>query len=99
MIEKNINKDGIIDQTIRAGMESIDFLTNDILNCLEKNKFNINNKLIAAGGTAKPSLLQFVTNITKNHMHVAKLKDKTDYGVLKIFVNKLGQTSKRKLNE
>ena len=80
-------------------MESIGFLTNDILSCLKKNKFNINPEVVVAGGAAKPSLLQFIANVTGKHIHLTKLKDKTAYGVLKILLNQLGQTSNTKLNE
>ena len=80
-------------------MESIGLLTNDILNCLKKNKFNVDNDLIVAGGAAKPSLLQFIADVTGKHIHLTKLKDKTAYGVLKILLNQLGQTSNVKLNE
>ena len=94
-----INLDSNINQTIRAAMESIGLLTNDILNCLKKNKFNVDNDLIVAGGAAKPSLLQFIADVTGKHIHLTKLKDKTAYGVLKILLNQLGQTSNVKLNE
>ena len=94
-----IDLDGNINQTIRAAMESIGLLTNDILSCLKKNKFNIDNELIVAGGSAKPSLLQFIADVTEKHVHLTKLKDKTAYGVLKILLNQVGRVSNIKLNE
>ena len=95
----SINLDCNINQTIRAAMESIGLLTNDILSCLKKNKFNIDNELIVAGGSAKPSLIQFIADVTEKHVHLTKLKDKTAYGVLKILLNQVGRVSNIKLNE
>ena len=43
-----IDLDNNINQTIRAAMESIGLLTNDILDCLKI--FNVNNNLIVSGG-------------------------------------------------
>ncbi|MFL3005021.1 MAG: FGGY family carbohydrate kinase [Candidatus Neomarinimicrobiota bacterium] len=94
-----IDLDGNINQTIRAAMESIGFLTYDILSFFKKNKFSASNDLIVSGGAARPSLLQFIANITRKNMHLTKIKDKTAYGVLKILSNQLDQTSKIRLNE
>ena len=95
----SINLNGNIDQTIRAAMETIGLLTNDILNHLKKNKFKIKKDLMVSGGAAKPSLLQFVADVTRKNIHLTKLKDRTAYGVLKILLNKLSQTSTDYLNE
>ena len=94
-----IDLDGNINQTIRAAMESIGFLTYDILSFFKKNKFSVSNDLIVSGGAARPSLLQFIADITRKNIHLTKLKDKTAYGVLKILSNQLDQTSKIRLNE
>ena len=97
--DKLIDLDNNINQTVRAAMESIGLLTNDILDCLKKNKFNINNNLIVSGGAAKSSLLQFIADVTEKRIYLTKLKDKTAYGVLKVLLNHLGQESNENLNE
>ena len=94
-----IDLNGNINQTIRAAMESIGFLTYDILSFFKKNKFSISNDLIVSGGAARPSLLQFIADTTRKNIHLTKLKDKTAYGVLKILSNQLNQTTKVRLNE
>ncbi|MAI85962.1 MAG: hypothetical protein CMF99_02095 [Candidatus Marinimicrobia bacterium] len=94
-----IDLDDDMNQTIRAAMESIGFLTYDILSFFKKNKFNVSNDLIVSGGAARPSLLQFIADITRKNIQLTKLKDKTAYGVLKILSNQFDQTSKVRLNE
>ena len=80
-------------------MESIGFLTYDILSFFKKNKFNVSNDLIVSGGAARSSLLQFIADTTRKNIHLTKVKDKTAYGVLKILSNQFDQTSKVRLNE
>ena len=94
-----IDLDGNINQTIRAAMESIGFLTYDILSFFKKNKFSVSNDLIVSGGAARPSLLQFIADITRKNIHLMNIKDKTAYGVLKILSNQLDQTSKVRSDE
>ena len=71
-------------QIIRAGMESIGFLTNDILNCFKKNKIILPKKLTVSGGGARSSLLQFIANITGFEIYLSTIKDRTALGVFKI---------------
>jgi len=71
-------------QIIRAGMESIGFLTNDILNCFKRNKIILPKMLTISGGGAHSTLLQFIANITGFEIYLSKIKDRTALGVFKI---------------
>ena len=82
----NINKNND-DEIIRAGMESIGFLTNDIINIINNRPKNING-IIASGGGARSSLLHFIADITKQHIISPEMKDKTAFGVFKILSGK-----------
>ena len=69
-------------EIIRAGMESIGFLVNDILNTMN---MNLTDKMVpASGGGAKKPLLQFISDITGKSIGHSSMKDRTAYGVYKI---------------
>lgn len=79
-----LNKDSDKNEIVRAGMESIGFLVNDILGCLSpiiKSKPNI---LTAAGGGARNPLLQFIADLTGLPVGHSAMKDRTAYGVYKL---------------
>ena len=78
-INKN-NKNEII----RAGMESIGFLVNDIIKMLTKSilmKFPI---ITASGGGSRDSLLQFISDLSGQIIRRPKIRDKTALGVYRI---------------
>ena len=71
-------------QIIRAGMESIGFLFNDILNCFKDSEMKIPESLIASGGAARPALLQFLSSLIELEVCYFDMKDRTAIGVYKI---------------
>ena len=78
-INKN-NKNEII----RAGMESIGFLVNDIIKMLTKS-ISMNFPIItASGGGSRDSLLQFISDLTGQIIRRPKIRDKTALGVYRI---------------
>ena len=74
-------------QIIRAGMESIGFLFNDILNCFSQSGVELPKSINASGGAARPVLLQFISNLTSLEICYSDLKDRTAVGVFKILSN------------
>ena len=69
------------DEIIRAGMESIAFLINDIYRCLI---LAINQKpkiIYFSGGAARHPLLQFISDIIDIPIGYSSMKDRTAYGV------------------
>ena len=79
-----LDKDSDQNEIIRAGMESIGFLVNDILECLSLNIKNKPDFLTAAGGGARQPLLQFIANLTGIPVGHSAMKDRTAYGVYKL---------------
>ena len=73
---------------IRAGMESIGFLVNDILDKIKPTVPSFPNNLNASGGGAKPPLLQFIADLTNLQVNHSKMKDRTAFGVFKILNSK-----------
>ncbi|MDE0587973.1 MAG: FGGY family carbohydrate kinase [Candidatus Marinimicrobia bacterium] len=68
-------------EIIRAGMESIGFLVNDIWN-LVKTHLNIMPKsVMASGGGARNPLLQFISDLTGLTVTHSIMKDRTALGV------------------
>ena len=65
-------------------MESIGYLMNDILNCLQSAGMKIPKTLTASGGAARPVLLQFISSLTKIKIGYYDVKDRTAIGVYKI---------------
>ena len=74
-------------QIIRAGMESIGFLFNDILNCFSESGIELPKTVNASGGAARPVLLQFISSLTNLEICYSDLKDRTAIGVFKILSN------------
>jgi glycerol kinase len=78
-INKNNNN-----EIIRAAMESIGFLVNDIINMLASSismKFPI---ITASGGGSRGSLLQFISDLSGQIIRRPKIRDKTALGVYRI---------------
>tara|TARA_B100000214_G_C23974296_1_gene631891 strand:- start:9467 stop:10876 length:1410 start_codon:yes stop_codon:yes gene_type:complete len=71
-------------EIIRAAMESIGFLVNDILNCIKTAGLDLPATLTASGGGARSSLLQFIATITGKTISHSMTKDKTAFGIYKI---------------
>ena len=65
-------------------MESIGFLTNDILNCIASEGIKLPKTLTASGGGAKSTLLQFIADVTGIIINRSLLKDKTAIGVYRL---------------
>ena len=74
-------------QIIRAGMESIGFLFNDIMTCFSESGVEIPKSINASGGAARPVLLQFISSLTNLEICYSDLKDRTAIGVFKILSN------------
>ena len=74
-------------QIIRAGMESIGFLFNDILDCFSESGVELPIAINASGGAARPVLLQFISSLTNLNICYSDLKDRTAIGVFNILSN------------
>ena len=79
-----VDLDSNPDQIIRAGMESIGYLTNDILQCMMQGELKIPKLLTASGGAGRPTLLQFISNLYDIEIGYSAIKDRTAIGVYKI---------------
>ena len=77
----------IRDRIIRAGMESIGFLFNDILKCFSESGVQLPKSINASGGAARPVLLQFISSLTNLEIYHSDLKDRTAVGVYKLLNN------------
>ncbi len=65
---------------LRAGMESIAFLVSDILRTIQSLPDFRLDRMMAAGGAARPSLLQFLADLLGTPVHHASLSDATALG-------------------
>ena len=83
-----VNLDSNPNQIIRAGMESIGFLFNDIVECFKDVGLIIPSLLTASGGVARPVLLQFISDLTNLSIGFSAIKDRTAIGVYKILSKK-----------
>ena len=79
-----INLENDPNEIIRAAMESIGFLTNDILNCIASEGIKLPKTLTASGGGAKSTLLQFIADVTGIIINCSLVKDKTAIGVYRL---------------
>ena len=82
-IYHNLNKNNK-NEVIRAGMESIGYLVNDIINMLNNNISFDSPLITASGGGARNSLLQFISDLTGQIISRPKIRDKTATGVFRI---------------
>ena len=79
-LDKNSDQSTIV----RAGMESIGLLVNDILECLAPVMKSKPGLLTAAGGGARAPLLQFIADLTGIPVGHSAMKDRTAYGVYRL---------------
>ena len=79
-----LNPESDKDEIVRAGMESIGFLVNDIIQCLSNHIHHKPDLLTAAGGGAREPLLQFIADLTNIPVGHSAMKDRTAYGVYKL---------------
>ena len=79
---------------IRAGMESIGFLTYDILEQIKTIATSWPKKLTASGGGARRPLLQFIADLTNLPVCHSTMKDRTAYGVYQLIRPKEKNLSK-----
>nr|MCS5640836.1 FGGY-family carbohydrate kinase [Candidatus Neomarinimicrobiota bacterium] len=79
---------------IRAGMESIGFLTYDILEQMKPIATSWPKKLTASGGGARSPLLQFIADLTGLPVCHSTMKDRTAYGVYQLIRPKEKNLSK-----
>ena len=86
-------------QIIRAAMESIGFLANDIITFFQKKNIVTPKNLIVSGGAARESLLQFISDISGKNLILTKIKDSTALGVLKILCPHINQVSYPNVND
>ena len=82
-IYHNLNKKNK-NEIIRAGMESIGYLVNDIIDMLNNNISFDSPLITASGGGARNSLLQFISDLTGQIISRPKIRDKTATGVFRI---------------
>ncbi len=76
-----IDLDNDPNQIIRAAMESIVFLANDIIKCLGNANIKLTKKITVSGGGARTSLLQFLADVTEKEINHYLVKDQTATGV------------------
>lgn len=82
-------------QVIRAGMESIGFLVNDILEAIKIGS-QINPDLItSSGGGSREPLLQFIADLTGLSVGHSIIKDRTAMGVFTMLRYYIGKKLKR----
>ena len=68
-------------EIIRAAMESIGFLTYDILKLAMSHLVNLPTQIFASGGGGRAPLLQFISNLTGISVIHGAMKDRTALGV------------------
>ena len=75
--------------------KSIGLLVNDILSLAKSKLKDLPDNIMASGGGARPSLLQFISDLTGITVHRSPMKDRTALGVHallnkthKVFLNK-----------
>jgi|TARA_Y100000310_G_scaffold63867_1_gene59298 glycerol kinase len=68
-------------EIIRAGMESIGFLVNDIWTLAQTHLDSLPEKVIVSGGGGRPPLLQFISDLTGITVNHSIMKDRTALGV------------------
>lgn len=72
------------DEIVRAGMESIGFLVNDICEIIQAEG-DINFRHITiSGGSGRPPLVQFITDLLQHPIHTSADRDMTALGVARL---------------
>lgn len=69
------------DEIVRAGMESIGFLVNDIWDLAKTHLRVLPQQVMASGGGGRPPLLQFISDLTGLTVTHSIMKDRTALGV------------------
>ncbi len=69
---------------VRAGMESIGFLTHDIYNIIQQKTAIKVHDITASGGASKPELLQFISDLLGTSIWSSAGKDMTALGVARL---------------
>ncbi len=77
-------------EIIRAGMESIGYLVNDIIEVIPLQECP--DIIPASGGGARKPLLQFISDITENSIGHSSMKDRTAFGVLNLLKKTGGES-------
>ena len=77
-------------EIIRAGMESIGYLVNDIIKAMPLQECP--DIIPASGGGARKPLLQFISDITENSIGHSSMKDRTAFGVLNLLKKAGGES-------
>lgn len=77
------------DEIVRAGMESIGFLVNDIWEIIHAELGESLGDIIASGGSSRPVLLQFIADLTKKPLWNSTGRDMTALGVAKLVAGQL----------
>jgi glycerol kinase len=77
-------------EIIRAGMESIGYLVNDIIKAMPLQECP--DIIPASGGGARKPLLQFISDITENSIGHSSMKDRTAFGVLNLLKKAAGES-------
>jgi glycerol kinase len=88
------------DELVRAGMESIGFLVNDICEVIQKEAKIELADIVASGGSSRTSLLQFIADILRTDIATTSGKDMTALGVARLvahsaFGTPLGSVTER----
>ncbi len=68
-------------EIVRAGMESIGFLVNDIWTLAKSHLNVLPQQVMASGGGGRPALLQFISDLTGLTVTHSTMKDRTALGV------------------
>ncbi len=86
---KNISEgygDNLPNEIIRAGMESIGFLVNDIWTLAKTHLSILPRAVMASGGGGRPPLLQFISDLTGLTINHGIMKDRTALGVHSLLI-------------
>ncbi len=79
------------EESMRAGMDSIAFLTWDIFNQMRKSGHKVDDEAIhCGGGMAQPPLLQFLADLLQRPVHLHRIREATSRGVAIRLANALG---------
>ena len=81
-------------EIIRAGMESIGYLVNDIIKVMPLQECP--DIIPASGGGARKPLLQFISDITGNSIGHSSMKDRTAFGVFSLLKKATGGTNSKR---
>lgn len=79
------------DEAVRAGMESIGFLVNDICEIIQaEGDINIRHITIS-GGSGRPPLVQFIADLLQHPVHTSSDRDMTGLGAARLVAEQVWQ--------